>query len=57
MRANANAQTIPKSLENSRYDSDVERHSFNDAVANTLKQADLLVAEKQNTLEIDSSNE
>ncbi len=42
--------------ERPRYDSDNERTPFDEAVAQTLKQANMLLAEKQQALEMASRN-
>ncbi len=53
-RATGNDQTLPK---HQRYDSDVDRFSFHESVAQTLHQADMMVAERQEALKRASRNE
>ncbi len=48
---------MPKYIEHPHYNSDAERDSFNEAVAKTLKQADMSVDEKQKALNMANRNE
>ncbi len=56
MRATGSNQTLTKYSEHPHDDSDVERNTFDEVIAQTLQQEDMLVAKKQEALEMANRN-